>query len=101
MPNYLLRIITDSCSPSVEDELNRFFLALPEIQDFRTELLAPYWKIPDRGEVLCAFACSQSLSEIQPFFASCWEGSVADARWSHIHVPHAIFLWLDDSTDIV
>ena len=100
MPKYYLRIIADSCSTITEKALNQYLHSLPMVSRIHTEPLKSYWKIPEHGEMNCSFISGQSIEEIQAVLADHWEGDNADARWSHIHVPYASFIWLSVQCEI-
>lgn len=94
MTKYCLRIITDCCAREVEQKASAFLRSLHGLADIHMEPIAPYWKQPAQGELQVSFLSALPMTEIQVLLADCWEGDVADSRWSCVHVPHAVFLWL-------
>lgn len=99
MAKYHLRIITDSCSEAVETALTWFLRSQPGISELHIDALKPYWKNPGQGELNCSFSSSLSLCELQAILADHWETDVADIRWSRIHAPCAVFLWLSTESE--
>ena len=94
MTKYDLRIITDCCTQEAEQKTSAFLRSLHGLTDIHMEPIAPYWKQPAQGELQVSFLSALAIAEIQALLADCWEGDVADSRWSCVHVPHAVFLWL-------
>lgn len=94
MTRFFLRIITDCVTQAAEQSISDFLRSLPGITEIHTEPIKPYWKHPEQVELVCSFNSPISVKEIQALLADCWEGDVADSRWSCVHVPHAVFLWL-------
>lgn len=94
MTTYFLRIITDCCTRKAEQEVTAFLRALHDVADIHMEPIQPYWKHPKQGEVQTSFVSTLPMEAIQSVLADRWEGENADSRWSMIHVPHAVFLWL-------
>ena len=91
---YFLRIITDCCARETEQKVSTFLRSLHGITDFHMDPIAPYRKYPVQGEVQVSFLSARPMAEMQALLADHWEGEVADARWSCILVPHAVFIWL-------
>ena len=91
MTRFFLRIITDCVTQAAEQSIFDFLRSLPGIH---TEPIKPYWKQSEQVELVCSFNSPISVKEIQALLADCWEDDVADSRWSCIHVPHVVFLWL-------
>ena len=94
MTKYYLRIITDCCAREAEQKASAFLRSLHGLADIHMEPIAPYGKHPVQGELQVSFLSALPMTEIQVLLADCWEGDVADSRWSCVHVPHAVFLWL-------
>ena len=94
MTKYCLRIITDCCTLDAEQEASAFLCSLHGITDIHMEPIAPYWKHPQQGKLQVSFLSALPMAEIQVLLADCCESNVADSRWSCVHVPHAVFLWL-------
>lgn len=94
MARYYFRIITDCRTWEVEQTISKFLHALPGVTDVYIASLIPYWKNSGQSEISASFDNRLSLAEIQAMLANRWESDTADARWSSIYVPHAIFLWL-------
>ena len=97
MKEIYCRIITTDYTPATENT----------VKDFVTRTLAPlgispiafppfvtYWKNPGQGELTFHFLTQTSLETIQRLFADTWQSDTADTRWSQIHCPHAVFLWI-------
>ena len=94
MTNYYLRIITDCATQAAGQLISDYLNGLPGITGIHTEAVQPYWKNPGQGEISVSFVSALSMEQIQAMLGDHWEGENADIRWSRIHVPHAVFLWL-------
>ena len=94
MTRFFFRIITLLCAPEIEKEITSFLNGFLSPSELYTEPMKSYWKNPDQGELSGSFLCSRSIAEIQTVLADHWEGEVADAQWSNIRIPHAVFVWL-------
>lgn len=91
MQKYYLRFITGSCSDVVEQELTAFLKTRFNTQ---IEPLRPYWKNPGQGELLCQILSAEPMASIQALLADNWDSDTADARWSRVHAPHTVFIWV-------
>ena len=91
MNKYFLRFITAACTDTAEKELTAFLKARFDAQ---TEPIRPYWKNPGQGEMLCQISSAEPMLSIQAVLADSWEAGTADARWSRIHAPHTVFIWV-------
>ena len=94
MTKYFLRIITASDSQDTAEEILSFLQTFSAVSELYAEPIKPYWKTPEQGELLCSFSSPLPIEKIQAVLAGHWEGDVADARWSQLHLPHSTFLWL-------
>lgn len=94
MVKYVLHIIADCCTPDAASEILSFLRESAVGTELYAESIQPYWKVPGQGTLVCSFLSSLPMEELRTILADHWEGDVVDARWSRIHVPHAVFLWL-------
>ena len=91
------RIITDTYSTAAEESVKEFLsqqLNALGISSVVFSSYIPYWKEPHQGELSAHFLTQISLETIQSQFADTWQADTADSRWSKIHCPHAVFLWI-------
>ena len=89
-----LRIITNCVSQNAQQAVYDFLDALPGVSEIHMEPIQPYWKNPGQGELSVSFVSGLFMEKIQAMLANRWESGTADARWSSIYVPNAVFLWL-------
>ncbi|MBE6923600.1 MAG: hypothetical protein E7465_10615 [Ruminococcaceae bacterium] len=94
MAKFYLRIIIDCVIQDADQLISDFLSAQPGITDLHTEPVKVYWKNPGQGELSASFVSALSIEEIRQMLADHWKDESADVRWSRIHVPHAIFIWL-------
>ena len=94
MAKYYLRIITEGCTSDTEGAILAFLRESIGCTALYAEPIQPNWKNPGQGEMSVSFLSELSLEQIQAMLGDHWEGENADIRWSRIHVPHAVFLWL-------
>ena len=94
MAKYYLRFITEDCTSDAEDAILAFLRESIGCSALYAEPIQHYWKNPGQGEISVSFVSGLSMEQIKTMLADQWDAEVADSRWSHIHVPHAVFLWL-------
>lgn len=91
------RIITENYSTAAEESVKEFVSQRLSSLGISTAVFSsyvPYWKEPRQGELSAHFLTQLPLEAVQSQFADTWRSDTADIRWSHIHCPHTVFLWI-------
>ena len=97
MKEIYCRIITTDYTPATENTVKDFVtreLGSLGISAVAFRPFVPYWKAPRQGELSFHFLTGTALETVQALFADTWQSDTADTRWSRIHCPRAVFLWI-------
>ena len=99
MSTIYCRIITEDYNTATEENVKEFVSRQLSSLGIRTVVFSsyvPYWKEPRQGELSAHFLTQLPLKTVQSRFADTWQADTADIRWSHIHCPHSVFLWISN-----
>lgn len=97
MKEIYCRIITTDYTNTAEEAVKDFVTQHLDplgVSPIAFRPFVPYWKDPRQGELSFHFLTNTTLETVQSLFADTWQADTADIRWSKIHCPHAVFLWI-------